>query len=513
MPGDLPQGLFVNPIAEGADPCVVRDGDRYLWCQAEGNVGVSIWVSDRLTTLGSKHVIWLAEAEGPCSKEVWAPELIRFDERWYVYFAASDGRNRNHRTFVLAADTDDPLGSWTLHGPLFTGEAGGENLWSIDFTVLDHGGRRYGIWSGWPDAGTDLQHLYAAEMDSPTEITRGRVMIAEAGLHPWERVDETAQSRGLLEGPRCLVRGGRVFLLYSCAASWLPTYKLGVLELIGDDPLAPDAWRRSDQPVFGSTRATYGVGHGDTIEVDGEWWHLFHSKIDRRDGWRRTIHLQPMAFDGDGNPQLGAPLARGDELETPAGTPASERRDEVAWTFDADTDLRDFAYYGHHQYIEIGPDGLDLGIEPAERVNDFRCGEKLVLVDGDYEDVEARATFRFIGGERAAGVMVRLTGPAVGYDAQRGYFAGLSQDRSSLILGKTDGVGWTILAETPTTIDLETEHTVIVRARGSRIDVSAGTVRLGIRDDDYTRGTVAVRVADAHARFTALSVKPLAEDE
>ena len=70
-----PRDRFVNPIGEGADPSVVRDGDRFLWCQAEGNVGVSIWVSDRLTSMGTKHVVWTADAEGPCSKEVWAPEL------------------------------------------------------------------------------------------------------------------------------------------------------------------------------------------------------------------------------------------------------------------------------------------------------------------------------------------------------------------------------------------------------------------------------------------------------
>ena len=27
---------FVNPIAEGADPCVIRHGDKYLWCQSAG---------------------------------------------------------------------------------------------------------------------------------------------------------------------------------------------------------------------------------------------------------------------------------------------------------------------------------------------------------------------------------------------------------------------------------------------------------------------------------------------
>jgi GH43 family beta-xylosidase len=191
-PGDLPRGEFVVPIGEGADPSVVRDGDRYLWCLAEGNVGISIWVSDRLTSLGVKHVIWMAEPDGPCSQEVWAPELHRIDGRWHIYFAASDGKNRNHRTFVLVADTDDPTGSYTLHGPLFTGdEPGGDNLWSIDFTVLQHEGRLYGLWSGWPDLDTDLQHLYAAEMSSPTEIKSGRVRLLEAGTFDWQRVDET----------------------------------------------------------------------------------------------------------------------------------------------------------------------------------------------------------------------------------------------------------------------------------------------------------------------------------
>ena len=98
--GDLPRNRFVNPIGEGADPSVVRDGDRFIWCQAEGNIGVAIWVSDRLTSLGTKHVVWLAEGDGPSSKEVWAPELHQIDGRWHIYFAASDGEKRRSSTVI-----------------------------------------------------------------------------------------------------------------------------------------------------------------------------------------------------------------------------------------------------------------------------------------------------------------------------------------------------------------------------------------------------------------------------
>ena len=125
--GDAPlaEGLFVNPVAEGADPFVVRDGNGYLWCQTDADAGVVVRRSDRLTSLGERHVVWRAPADGPFSAEVWAPELIRLDGRWHIYVAASDGRNENHRAYVLVADTDDPLGSYSLHGPLHTGDGAG----------------------------------------------------------------------------------------------------------------------------------------------------------------------------------------------------------------------------------------------------------------------------------------------------------------------------------------------------------------------------------------------------
>ncbi len=507
--GDLPRGQFVNPVGEGADPSVVRDGERFLWCQAEGNVGVSVWVSDRLTSMGTKHVVWMADPDGPCSKEVWAPELIELDGRWHIYFAASDGQNRNHRTFVLVADTDDALGPYTLHGPLFTGdEPGGDNLWSIDFTVLEHGGRRFGIWSGWPDLDTDLQHLYAAELVSPTEIKTGRVRLAEAGAFDWERVDETSSTRGLLEGPRVLAREGRTFIVYSCAASWLDTYKLGLLELTGADPLEPSAWTRSSEPVFDSTEATYGVGHGCFVSVGDAWWHVFHSKIDPADGWRRTIHVQPMKWSPDGRPDFGRPLDRGAPVAVPAGSPGTPRSAGGTWTF-ADDGLSDFDYYGHHQFYAVSEAGLDLGCIPAAPVNDFRSAEKVVLRDGDFTDVRVQATFSLVDAQRSVGVLFRVTGPAVGIDAQRGYYACLALDTRDLLLGRSDGRSWKTLATTRLQVRADRPQTLTVTAQGDHIEVSCAGATIDAHDDHYTRGSAGVRVVDSHARFSSFAVTPL----
>ncbi|MGV3485153.1 MAG: family 43 glycosylhydrolase [Planctomycetaceae bacterium] len=313
---------FSNPISVGQDPSVVRDGGRYLWCQSDNEV-ISISVSDTLTELGQKHLIWESPITGPYSQEVWAPELMRIGDRWYIYFAASDGENRNHRTYVLSSKTLDPLGEYELHGPLYTGDDfesqdPSNNIWAIDMTVLSHRGRMYALWSGWTTPDSDVQCLYIAPMVSPISIAANRVMICRPDTYLWERVDETEATRGLNEGPTILENGGRTFVVYSASASWLPSYKLGMLELIGDNPLDPASWKKWPEPVFQSTADTFGVGHGCfTTSPDGKWWHIYHAKDERKEGWKRSIFVQPMHWTAQGIPDLGRPVSAGVPLQFP----------------------------------------------------------------------------------------------------------------------------------------------------------------------------------------------------
>ena len=331
---ELPPGAFANPIGEGADPSVVLDDSRYLLCQSDGD-GIAIWVSDRLTDKGIKHVVWRAPETGPVSEQIWAPELVELNDRWYIYFAASEGENRNHRTYVLASTSSDPLGDYTLHGPLYTGEqfeTKRNNLWAIDMTVLQHEGSLYAIWSGWTTATSDLQRLYIAPMNSPIEIGGPRTQISRSDDYLWEQVEETKETRGLNEAPQVLKHNDRTFVVYSAAASWLPTYKLGLLELIGENPLNPAAWKKYPEPVFQSTSWTYGVGHGSFVRSpDGtQWWHIYHAKVDREPGWQRVLYVQPMSWTEDGLPEFGTPVREGEPLELPSGEPMdSPEKDET----------------------------------------------------------------------------------------------------------------------------------------------------------------------------------------
>lgn len=513
---DLPVGKFVNPIAEGADPSVVKSGYHYYWCQSDGNVGISINKSDRLHRMGPKHLVWKAPASGPFSKEVWAPELIHHQDRWYVYFAASDGQNKNHLTYVLASKTSDALGEYTFHGPLYTGEhfeSRADNLWAIDMTLLDHQGQLYGIWSGWSDATSDQQYLYIAPMESPTKMSASRTLICDNADYVWERTEEKLGSRGLHEGPQILKSGQRTFLVYSCAASWLPTYKLGMLELVGQDPLSPKAWRKFADPVFQSTATTYGVGHGSFVpSPDGkEWWHFFHVKRDRDPGWRRSVFVQPMAFDETGLPEFGKPVDAGRPLNLPSGSPDRHERKRQDIDLGSSTAPGRFDVFSHHQLIEWTDQGVALGRTVPTPINEYRCGEKLMLRNLDYNNLEVSAEFTFQNGNRDVGIVFRATGPSVGYDAVRGYFAGLIPGRGGVVLGKMDGANWHHLADQKVEFDSDVTQRLTVKAVDDRIDIFVNDNRepsLTTFDNDYTHGSVGIRVVDTHAVFHNLVVTP-----
>jgi GH43 family beta-xylosidase len=509
-PQDLKSGelQFVNPIGEGADPWVVRDPntDRYLWCLSDGNRAIAIHTSASLTSLGRKRIVWRAPEQGPYSREVWAPELHYLDDRWFIYFAASDGNNKNHLAYVLRSKTQDPLGEYELHGPLATG-AGNDgrspNIWAIDMTVLEHQGNRYAIWSGWDRPGSDQQFLYIAPMSSPTQLAGPRVQLCRHDDYLWERTEPGLEHRGLNEAPQVFQSGDHTCVVYSCGASWLPTYKLGRLDLVGNEPLNPKSWKKKEEPIFQGTQSTYGVGHSCWVpSPDGQqWWHVFHAKRDTHPGWRRAIFVQPLSIDSNGYPVLGKPVSPGTLLNRPTGdtlqpTPFSMDR---------------FEYFGHHQLLSVEDSSIRLGQRPQTPVNIYRAGEKVVFTGQFAEDfvAEVQIDFHRVKDARDAGLLFRMTLPSVGYDAQQGYFAGLIPRTQLVILGKTDGTRWQELARAPTSIQTDEPERLKIGVQGDQIVIwHKGKKVIEHRDATYSRGNIGLRVVDTDATFSDLQIKP-----
>ncbi len=310
----------VNPIApSSADPWVVCWQGRYYYtCTTARNI--RLWTSTHLAQLGhgESRVVYTPPEGTAWSRNLWAPELHRVGQRWYIYFCADDGHDANHRMYVLGSDGDDPLGPYKLLGKVATPD----DHWAIDGTLFTWRDQLYMCWSGWDDPPRHGQRLYVAKMASPTELVGPRVEISEPSLE-WEK-----RGHQVNEGPQVLVANGRLHIFYSANPYWLPEYSLGRLTLTGDDPLRADAWQKAPWPAFWRAGGVDGVGHGCFFNSpDGsQTWLAYHAHHgERRGNWvPRDFRAQPIGFDAGGMPVLGEPVPTGQALAAPSGEQAEE---------------------------------------------------------------------------------------------------------------------------------------------------------------------------------------------
>lgn len=305
-----------NPIlASGADPWVIRQNGTYLYTHTTGD-NITLWKSDTLSGIGSSEgkVVWTPPASGPQSRSIWAPEIHFIDQRYYIYFAADDGRNENHRMYVLESAHDDPFGPYVNKGQI----TDPTNKWAIDGTVLrTEDGSMYWIWSGWEGDENIRQNIYIAPMSNPWTICGERVEISRPD-QPWEQIGEPHVN----EGPVTLVRDNRIFVIYSASGSWTDDYCLGMLSASMDDNLLrPESWKKHDGAVFAKTDIVFGPGHNSFAKSpDGsEDWIVYHAAVSQGSGWKRNVRMQPFTWNEDGTPHFGAPVNVAIELRLPSG--------------------------------------------------------------------------------------------------------------------------------------------------------------------------------------------------
>lgn len=314
-----PDTTFSNPIVEGRDvpdPWVVRhDGWYYLTGTMAPSEGIVLWKSRDLVDWSAavKDTVWTAPEDGPMSRQIWAPELYRFDGRWYLYFTASDGEDAQHRHYVLESVSDDPMGQYRNRGRMDEGL----DEYAIDGSVLQtEDGSLYWMYAA--------QHqIGMAPMENPWTVDGPRRVVIAEPTEPWER--------GWIEAPEALRHDSRQFIVYSAGHSATPHYVLGRLTHTGGDILDPSNWEKYPRPVFtphvGAEGAVYTTGHCTfTTSPDGsEYWMVYHGK-----SWRdpdhqgfagRKARAQRIRWRPDGTPAFGEPTPRGVPLPVPGGSP------------------------------------------------------------------------------------------------------------------------------------------------------------------------------------------------
>lgn len=309
---------FTNPIFRGADPWIAQKDSMYYMTYT-GGLSILIRASKKVFGLGNAEPIrvWTPPSGTAYSSNIWAPELHEINGKWYIYFAADDGNNANHRMYVIENASGDPLSNnWVFKGQL----TDPTNEWAIDGSIFTYKNQMYTVWSG-GIAGAAPQYIYIAKMSNPWTISGNRVAISSPTLS-WEK-----NGSAINEGPQPLFNPyGKLFIVYSASGFWTDNYCLGLLTLKDNgDPMKASDWTKTPTPVFAMNAASkaYGPGHNGFFKSpDGtEDWIIYHARTDPGGGDTnyRNIRMQKFTWSSTGAPVFGTPVAVGVSVAKPSG--------------------------------------------------------------------------------------------------------------------------------------------------------------------------------------------------
>ncbi len=310
---------FTNPIrpTTSADPWVIYEDGYYYYCYSNGMDKIFVTKTERLQDIDKEIPInvWTSPVDTPYSKGLWAPELHFINDKWYIYFAADDGKNENHRMYAIESVSSDPQGQYVMKDKM----APETDKWAIDGTVLHaKDGKMYFIWSGWEGDVNVRQDIYISEMSNPYTLVGERVLISKPE-YPWEKIGEPHVN----EAPQVLIKNNTVHVVYSASGSWTDDYTLGLLTNTDGNYMNPGSWKKAENPVFSKIETAYGPGHPSFVKSpDGkEDWIVYHANEVSGSGWSgRSVRAQRFNWSGD-YPKFGTPVKIGEEIIEPSGTP------------------------------------------------------------------------------------------------------------------------------------------------------------------------------------------------
>lgn len=267
-------GTYVNPVFRGdyPDPSILRDGDDYYVVHSsfEYYPGLLVWHSTDL-------INWrpVAHALHTYVGSVWAPDLVKYDDRYFIYFPA------NSTNYVVFADSIQ--GPWSEPIDLEVG--------NIDpGHVADPAGNRY---------------LYFSS-GGYVPLSRDGLSVAGALRHAydgWPIPREWSIECVCQEGPKLVEREGYYYLTTAEGGTAGPPTGHMVISARSRSPLGP--WENSPHNPITRTEdraATWwSVGHGTPFEgPDGGWWLIFHGYENGHYNMGRQTLLVPLEWTDDG---------------------------------------------------------------------------------------------------------------------------------------------------------------------------------------------------------------------
>ncbi len=334
---------YTNPLLErGAEPWAIFHEGKYYYTQGSENK-VILWETDDITDLShaTQKDVWIP-TDPSNSYHLWAPEIHRINNKWYIYFAADDGNMDNHQIYVVENEAANPMeGTFVMKGRIQTDK---DNNWAIHASTFEHDGQRYMIWCGWQKRRIDseTQCIYIATMKNPWTLSSDRILISKPEYEwecQWVNPDgsKTAYPIHVNEAPQYFESKNKdkACIFYSASGSWTPYYCVGLLTADAKaNLLNPASWKKSPVPVLQQDPENNVYGPGGisfTPSPDGkEWYMLYHARQIPNDAPgasdSRSPRLQKIDWDKDGMPVLGTPQKEEEPMARPSGSPIHKKQ-------------------------------------------------------------------------------------------------------------------------------------------------------------------------------------------
>jgi beta-xylosidase len=227
--------------------------------------------------LDTNAVTWVRRA-------LWAPAVVRKDQRYFLFFGANDIQNDQQYGGIGVAVSDHPSGPFKDHlgKPLVDRFHNGAQ--PIDqFVFHDRDGQYYLIYGGW-------RHCNIARLQ---QDFRGFEPFPDGSTF------KEITPEGYVEGPFMFLRNGDYYFMWSEGGWTGPNYS--VAYAIAKSPLGP--FKRIAKILQQDPNIATGAGHHSVIQLPGKdaYYIVYHRRpLGETDGNHRVVCIDRMEFDDQG---------------------------------------------------------------------------------------------------------------------------------------------------------------------------------------------------------------------
>lgn len=275
---DLGNGCYLNPIISGdhPDPSILKDGENYYmtFSSFDSYPGLVIWHSKDLVNWKPVTPTLFRNVGS-----VWAPDLVKHNNRYYIYFPGRAGSYRSN--YVIYADSIN--GKWS--DPI-----------DLKISLIDPGhavgedGKRYLFLSG---------GYYVRLNDDGLSV----IGTPEKLYDGWKYPDEWIVESFSQEGPKITKHGKYFYMILAQGGTAGPP--TGHMIICARSTSVHGPWENSPYNPIARTLSSeeywWSKGHATLVEgPNGKWHMVYHAYEKNFHTLGRQTLLEPIEWTTDG---------------------------------------------------------------------------------------------------------------------------------------------------------------------------------------------------------------------